>query len=32
MRSKSAQSILQSNGFTQVYNGGGWRSLTKYIK
>lgn len=32
MRSKSARYILIINGFTQVYNGGGWRSLTKYIK
>lgn len=27
MRSASAKSILTSNGFTQVYNGGGWYSL-----
>lgn len=27
MRSASARSILTSNGFTQVYNGGGWYSL-----
>ena len=27
MRSASAKSILQSNGFTNVHNGGGWRSL-----
>lgn len=27
MRSASAKSILQSNGYTQVYNGGGWSSL-----
>jgi len=27
MRSASAKSILQSNGYTQVYNGGGWNSL-----
>ncbi len=27
MRSASAKSILASNGFTQVYNGGGWSSL-----
>lgn len=32
MRSRSAKAILQSNGFTQVYNGGSWRSLTKYDK
>jgi len=27
MRSASAKSILTSNGYTQVYNGGGWYSL-----
>jgi phage shock protein E len=27
MRSSSAKSILASNGYTQVYNGGGWYSL-----
>ncbi|MFD0975330.1 rhodanese-like domain-containing protein [Salinimicrobium gaetbulicola] len=27
MRSASAKSILQANGFTDVYNGGGWRNL-----
>ena len=27
MRSASAKSILKSNGFTAVYNGGGWSSL-----
>ncbi len=27
MRSASAKSILTSNGFTRVYNGGGWASL-----
>ena len=27
MRSASAKSILKSNGFTTVYNGGGWRGL-----
>lgn len=27
MRSATAKSILQSNGYTQVYNGGGWNSL-----
>lgn len=27
MRSASAKSILKSNGYTQVYNGGGWSSL-----
>jgi rhodanese-related sulfurtransferase len=27
MRSASAKSILKSNGYTEVYNGGGWMSL-----
>ena len=27
MRSASAKSILAANGYTQVYNGGGWYSL-----
>ena len=27
MRSASAKSILKKNGFTEVYNGGGWMSL-----
>lgn len=27
MRSASAKGILTSNGFTNVYNGGGWQSL-----
>jgi phage shock protein E len=27
MRSATAQSILESNGFTQVHNGGGWAAL-----
>lgn len=27
MRSASAKSILKSNGFTEVYNGGGWMEL-----
>ncbi|WP_434977928.1 rhodanese-like domain-containing protein [Daejeonia sp. YH14] len=27
MRSASAKGILQNNGYTQVYNGGGWMSL-----
>ncbi|HZY38011.1 MAG TPA: rhodanese-like domain-containing protein [Mucilaginibacter sp.] len=30
MRSRSAKALLQSNGFTKVYNGGSWYSLTKY--
>ena len=31
MRSASAKSILQSNGYTKVYNGGGWSSLQNKI-
>ena len=31
MRSASAKSILASNGYTQVYNGGGWYSLQNKI-
>lgn len=31
MRSASAKSILQNNGYTQVYNGGGWMSLNNKI-
>jgi hypothetical protein len=27
MRSASAKTILQANGYTEVYNGGGWSSL-----
>lgn len=27
MRSASAKTILESNGFTNVHNGGGWRGL-----
>ncbi len=27
MRSSSAKSILTSNGYSEVYNGGGWMSL-----
>jgi phage shock protein E len=30
MRSASAKSILKSNGFTEVHNGGAWTSLKKY--
>lgn len=32
MRSGSAKNILQSNGYTQVYNGGGWNSLQNKIR
>ncbi|MGO4819553.1 rhodanese-like domain-containing protein [Flavobacterium sp. W22_SRS_FP1] len=31
MRSASAKSVLKSNGFTQVYNGGSWTSLQSKI-
>jgi len=31
MRSASAKSILKSNGFANVYNGGGWISLKNKI-
>lgn len=31
MRSASAKSILQSNCYTKVYNGGGWSSLQNKI-
>lgn len=31
MRSASAKMILKSNGFTEVYNGGGWHSLKNKI-
>ena len=30
MRSASARSMLKSNGFELVYNGGSWKSLRKY--
>jgi phage shock protein E len=30
-RSASARRILKSNGFDQVFNGGSWYSLRKYI-
>lgn len=32
MRSGSAKRILKSNGYTEVYNGGGWMSLKGKIK
>ena len=32
MRSASAASILKSNGYTEVYNGGSWLSLNRYAK
>ena len=31
-RSASAKSILKSNGFTEVHNGGGWSSLQNKIR
>lgn len=31
MRSASAENILKSNGFKEVYNGGGWMSLQSRI-
>lgn len=32
MRSASAKSVLQNNGFTEVHNGGGWASLNAKLK
>ena len=32
VRSRSGKAILQSNGFTHVYNGGSWYGLNKYVK
>jgi len=32
MRSASAKSILKSNGYNQVYNGGGWSSLQAKLR
>ncbi len=32
MRSASAKSILKSNGFTHVHNGGSWMSLQNKVK
>jgi phage shock protein E len=29
MRSAAAKNVLKSNGYTQVYNGGGWSSLER---
>ena len=31
MRSASAKSLLKSNGFNEVYNGGGWMSLRNKV-
>ena len=30
MRSSAAKGMLQSNGFTEVHNGGSWTNLTKF--
>lgn len=32
IRSASAKNILKSNGFQEVYNGGGWKSLDAKLK
>ena len=32
MRSASAKSLLKSNGFSEVHNGGGWLSLQEKIR
>lgn len=32
MRSASAKSILKSNGYQQVYNGGGWNNLQNKMR
>jgi rhodanese-related sulfurtransferase len=32
MRSASAKSILKSNGFTEVHNGGSWMKLKRFEK
>jgi phage shock protein E len=32
MRSASAKSILKSNGFIEVYNGGGWMGLENKLR
>ncbi|MFN8307415.1 MAG: rhodanese-like domain-containing protein [Ferruginibacter sp.] len=32
MRSASARAILTSNGYSEVYNGGGWASLQNKIR
>jgi len=31
-RSKMAQSILKSNGITNVINGGGWQEVNQFVK
>lgn len=32
MRSSSARGILKSNGYTEVYNGGGWSGLQSKLR
>ncbi|HVZ24566.1 MAG TPA: rhodanese-like domain-containing protein [Sediminibacterium sp.] len=32
MRSASARQLMRSNGFTEVYNGGGWASLQHKLR
>lgn len=32
MRSSTAKSLLQSNGFPEVHNGGGWQSLERNLR
>ena len=32
IRSASAKSILRSNGYSDVHNGGGWQSLNSKLK
>jgi len=32
MRSASAKSILKSNGFENVHNGGGWAKVDRVLK
>ena len=32
MRSATAKSLLEANGYTHVYNGGGWQSLNQKLK
>ena len=32
MRSANAKNILKSNGFTEVYNGGGWMGLQNKLR
>lgn len=32
MRSRAAKSILENNGFTNVFNGGTWHNVNSYVK